>query len=201
VRSGAIAVVCSLLAWPSGLQADESNRTLGLFPTKDHLGESIKHFKHHYKAASCVRDPQNAGDSKDLKTTWLLRVRCGVDRGPTVKGFKLLSAVNPQFPFGLSAIFTKKKLVELNCVLAIDSIEPLLPGLEQEYGRPQNVVYDEKGKIVSLAWRDSQFNLTTEIVPVRAIGKNGLIAFTPKLQVQAVELHLWYTGDESEPDL
>ena len=135
----------------------------------DHLGESLKSFLARHREAKCHRRPSAESDELKLKEEWLTWVDCGLEKGIKFKGLEILAEVNPSQPFGMFATFHEKKLVDLSYILAIPSINILLPTLREEFGSPSQILSAGDGDVESVTWVGQTASLVLEFVPLPPI--------------------------------
>jgi hypothetical protein len=170
---------------------DFANSPLGALKTV-WLGETLKRFKSDHPLANCFRNPvPPINEDKPKHQDWLLRVDCKLDAGVTLAGYPLLSAVNPQYPFGMGATFHRQRLVSLDYVLAAPSVELLLPSIKSEYGEPSQILKASDGSLASANWIASDSKMVIEKIPIHAVvdGK-GFMRVTDAVQRYAVSLSI-----------
>lgn len=169
--------------------AEETHRSGIPRLNNDKLGESLKRFRSLHRDANCVRRQDAEFDDKTLKANGLRWVDCSVEKGVTFEGQKLYAEANPSRPFGMLAIFYKRKLVELSYMLSSTSIDSLSLILARRYGKASRVTYDRAGHAVFVEWADRVASLDLEFVPIfPAIAKGNFLSIGEGQESKAVRI-------------
>ena len=169
--------------------------------TEDQLGESLNRFRKLHRGAICVVQTPAWSDERSFKANWLKWVNCGLEKGPTFAGQRLLGETNPTRPFGLYASFYKKKLVELSYTLAATSINDLLPALTKRCGHANRVTYNKSGNVDFASWAGRKTLLDVELVPIApAIADQSFLRLGLGMPSSAVRIRMRLNGiPETDP--
>lgn len=156
----------------------------------NNLGEKLDHFRKTHREALCRRSqidqPQSA---RHKPQKW---VTCSVDRNVSFIGYPLLSEVEPEYPFGLTAVFCDRKLVRLNYVLAADSLESLLPTITRHYGIPSTKLTDNDGLLSLASWMSGTSVLIMERTPINSeVYEGEFVRVTKTPERFAVTAHIF----------
>jgi len=147
-----------------GMAAQEPARLSSL--ASENLGDTLDHFRKTHREALCRRSqidqPQSARHKPQKCVT------CSVDRNVSFIGYPMLSEVEPEYPFGLTAVFCDRKLVQLSYVLAADSLESLLPTITRHYGVPSKKLTDNDGLLSLASWKSGTSVLIMERTPINS---------------------------------
>ena len=163
----------------------------------ENLGEKLDHFRKSHRAALCRRLRVDEGQTaRNTSEKW---VTCSVDRDVSFVGYPLLSEVEPEYPFGLTAIFCNRKLVHLAYVVAPDSLESLLPTITKQYGLPSTSLTDSSGLLSSATWNLGTSVLVIEKIPINSEVYEGKFErVTNTFERFAITAHIFYKSNEAQ---
>ena len=189
-----IMTICALfLSCPGSIRGNNPSRGTKISGMdSDQLGEKLKRFRARYRHAQCHRNLQNDFEgprsNRDDGRMW---VGCSVDSGVSLAGYPLLSAVQPEYPLGMTATFHKQRLVALTYVSAAHSVEAFLPEIKRKYGQPSNTILDNSGIVSFASWNSRASTLVVETVPIEVVVyRSGFVRITDRAEVYAVAIQI-----------
>jgi hypothetical protein len=119
-----------------------------------------------------------------------------VEGGISFGEYSLASAENPNYPFGMYAIFHKQKLTNLSYTLAAPLVKLIERLLERQFGVPSRESKDTQGNITEAIWTRKGCILVVKPVAIKAdTDDKGFLRITEEVQAQAVLVRICVPGD------
>ena len=162
------------------------------------LGESIKQFKHEFKAARCRRRRSDGVDAHTLRQEWLRWIVCAVEKSVSAQGEPVTPSLDDQLAVAMSATFRDQKLVSLDYMFGAECLDDLLRSLISHYGPPDSPLRSPPTRSRYASWTRGGSILEIEqlFIPARIDGSGVL-----KIEKRSTTLGVRVRMSVNDPEL